>query len=220
MTRPSGLTLAIIAVAATLGIAIAGPYLPSAADAILGLFRGKAELTGEIFVTMKSGDVKRGADVEVGLVRVDGAFQSAWDAILRDYERAMDEGLARVNQARARAESINTSDFRRSFGAQMAVFDEKRVAIDEWKRATDVLSDVPAPFQQRARALIGPNLVTTVRGNADGRYAFKSISPGRYYVIAQHQIFDNHLKWAVPITLNPGENTLSLTNTNGSSPIP
>jgi hypothetical protein len=76
------MTIAIVVVASILFLAIAGPYIPGATTAVLGLFQGKAELSGEIFVTMKSGDVKRGADVEVGLVRVDDAFQEAWNGIL------------------------------------------------------------------------------------------------------------------------------------------
>jgi hypothetical protein len=92
--------------------------------------------------------------------------------------------------------------------------------LDDWDRANEALREVPVPFQQRARALVGPNLVTTVRANADGQYHFKDVPQGRYYVIAQHQVFENKLKWAVPITLKSGENALNLTNSNGNSPIP
>ena len=205
----SGMTIAIIAVAGILILAIAGPYIPGATTGIIGLFQGKAKLSGEIFVTMQSGDVKRGADVEVGLVRVDDAFQAAWDGILRDYRSVFDEGLKRSEQAQARYHSLPSTSF-----------DLRRAALEDWRQANAALGEVPGPFQQRARALIGPNLVTTVRGNADGRYHFTGVPQGRYYVIAQYKVFDNALKWAVPITLKSGDNTLNLTNSNGNSPIP
>jgi hypothetical protein len=80
----SGMSLAIGLVATILVLAIAGPYLPGAINAVLILFQRKAELSGEIFVTMKSGDVKRGADVEVGIVRADGQFLNAWTGLLEE----------------------------------------------------------------------------------------------------------------------------------------
>jgi hypothetical protein len=161
----SGMTIAIIAVAGILMLAIAGPYIPGATTGIIGLFQGKAKLSGEIFVTMQSGDVKRGADVEVGLVRVDDAFQAAWDGILQDYRSAFDDGLKRSQQAQARYDSLPSTSF-----------DLRRAALEDWRQANAALGEVPGPFQQRARALIGPNLVTTGRGNADGRY--HSPNPG------------------------------------------
>lgn len=123
----------------------------------------------------------------------------------------MDAAKTHVAASQARYESIPLRDFA-----------AKRAALDDWRRATNEAygSRVFDSLRQRARTLAGSNLVTTVRSNADGRYHFKDIKQGGYYVIAQHEVFDNKLRWAVPITLNAGENALNLTNSNGHSPLP
>jgi hypothetical protein len=50
------------------------------------------DLSGDVFVTMKSGDVKRAADVEVSLVSATGEFDDAWKKAAEDYKR--DHGVA------------------------------------------------------------------------------------------------------------------------------
>jgi hypothetical protein len=175
----SGMSLAIGLVATILVLAIAGPYLPGAINAVLILFQRKAELSGEIFVTMKSGDVKRGADVEVGIVRADRQFLDAWTALLQE----------------------STQILRTSTGT-----------LDAAERLL--------PTRTRARQLVGVNLVTTVRTNAEGRYRFEGVPPGTYLVIAQYQVFDNQVKWSVLVTLKSGENTFNFTNSNAGGVLP
>jgi hypothetical protein len=103
------MTLAIIAVSVLLVLGIAGPYLPGALSRVTALFQGKASLQGDIFVTMKSGDVKRGADVEVGVVRVDDEFLKSWEAILTDYTTVSAEIIQRSTDRRERAGVLSAS---------------------------------------------------------------------------------------------------------------
>jgi hypothetical protein len=103
------MTLAIIAVSVLLVLGIVGPYLPGALSRVTALFQGKASLQGDIFVTMKSGDVKRGADVEVGVVRVDDEFLKSWEAILTDYTTVSAEIIQRSTDRRERAGVLSAS---------------------------------------------------------------------------------------------------------------
>jgi hypothetical protein len=213
MKRPqlSGMTLAIIAVSVLLVLGIAGPYLPGALSWVTRLFQGKAALQGDIFVTMKSGDVKRGADVEVGVVRVDEELVKGWEAILADYDTAAATAIRqRSENRRTRADALSA----------VGRYDEALAVLSEADRDPDPLRDIREPFRQRARALIGPRLVTTVRTSAEGHFRFVDLPPGRYLVVAQHKVFDTALRWAVQTSLQSGENTLNLTTSNGNSPIP
>jgi hypothetical protein len=178
MTKPSGMTLAIGAVAVFLAAALVGPYVPSP-FAVYKFFQGPAALSGEVFVTMKSGDVKRGADVEIGLVRAELEFMEAWTALLKESTQSIQGATDMIN-----------------------------------------LAERLEPVRQRARQLIGPNLVRTVRANAEGRYRFVDIRPGTYMIIAQHQVFDNHLRWSRIVHLESGENSFNLTNSNSGGTLP
>jgi hypothetical protein len=52
-----------------------------------GAFASEAKLTGDLFVTMQSGDVKRGADVLVAVVPASRAFLDEWDTSRRGTSR-------------------------------------------------------------------------------------------------------------------------------------
>jgi hypothetical protein len=80
--RPSVMTLAIGAVSALLVVGVVWPYLPS---------RGPSpgDLSGDLYVMMQSGDVKRAGDVEVRLVPSTQALIPAWQALRTEYGAAV-----------------------------------------------------------------------------------------------------------------------------------
>jgi hypothetical protein len=52
-----------------------------------GAFASEAKLTGDLFVTMQSGDMKRGVDVLVAVVPASRAFLDEWEHVQAGYEQ-------------------------------------------------------------------------------------------------------------------------------------
>src|SRR3989304_1046855 len=66
-----------------------------------------ATVSGRVFVTMKSGDVKRGADVAVALVPATPAFDEEWQAIVQDFEKSLEEAIAASREAYSASEDAD-----------------------------------------------------------------------------------------------------------------
>jgi hypothetical protein len=81
-----------------------------------------AMLSGDVFVTMKSGDVKRGADVAVILVAATPEFDSEWNGLIAQFRkelRAADESATQSKSARdvaARQQATAFNAFLRGIG--------------------------------------------------------------------------------------------------------
>src|SRR5437867_12974291 len=60
-----------------------------------------AELSGDVYMTMKSGDVKRAADIEVVIVPASAELSARWRSMLDAFavERALLEAAIRTAQA-------------------------------------------------------------------------------------------------------------------------
>jgi ethanolamine utilization microcompartment shell protein EutL len=70
--------VAVLLAVLTLGACIAGWASSAWAE---------SKLSGDLFVTMQSGDVKRGADVLVALVANSPAFVQEWETVNTQYEQ-------------------------------------------------------------------------------------------------------------------------------------
>ena len=156
------------------------------------------EVSGTVYVTMRSGDVKRGADLEVGLIQdhvmseltkasVDfkasyGQAESAYQDATSGASAGNDEGLARVREAQGRVDAVRK----------------------EWL--------------DRAAKLVRTAAVKVTRTDVNGHYEFKGVSRGKYYIMASHRVFDNDLFWLVPVEVH-GAQTVDLSNSNTRSAL-
>lgn len=146
------------------------------------------QLSGDIFVTMQSGDVKRGAGVEVFLISDNPQFQTDWKAVIADRGPKLSRGLQAPNV------SMNGSS-------------------DKW--LLGLMIDL---YGDAALKLAGAHKAQSVRTDANGHYEIKSVKAGRYYVFARHQVFDERVVWMVPIDLTDGSRKLDLSNHNQGLP--
>ena len=126
---------------AHIAILVALSWLPSACQRT-------ATLSGDVFVTMKSGDVKRGADVAVVLVPKTSELDNQWNGLigaLREELNAAQQALQRAKAARDLADHQNQV----AFNAHMAAIRGGGAAIrgggdtsfSEWQAATQRASD-------------------------------------------------------------------------------
>jgi hypothetical protein len=84
----------------------------------MGLLAAESKLTGDLFVTMQSGDVKRGADVLVAVVPASRAFLDEWEQVQSGYEQEVASVVAAPNLTRA-----DVIRARRQYKVEVLAFD-------------------------------------------------------------------------------------------------
>lgn len=105
-----------------------------------------AKVSGDIFVTTKSGDVKRGADVEVLLVRGTRDFDAQWMAHVQSFKRDRDAAIATYRNKRAaeiessRDLDAAKSDFRQLSETRSADIESRRRSYAQGIRDLDASS--------------------------------------------------------------------------------
>jgi hypothetical protein len=195
-----------------------------------------ATLSGDVFVTMKSGDVKRGADVAVVLVPKTPEMDTQWSGL----NGAFRAELAAAQQASRRAKAASDVARHQWHVAHQAVLDSIRNSFDDYdatnKRSNSAMEraraaanaadqastrpfEIVLEFDKRAQALIAAKQVAAVRTDVNGRYRFSNVTPGAYYLHAAHQVFDNKARWWIPIQVKPGDQVTDLSNSNAGWPF-
>jgi hypothetical protein len=96
-----------------------------------GAFASEAKLTGDLFVTMQSGDVKRGADVLVAVVPASRAFLDEWEHVQAGYEQEVAPIAAEYDALEAQRKSLMTTDYR-----------DLRVSLQRSQQAGQVLNQM------------------------------------------------------------------------------
>ena len=148
------------------------------------------DVAGDVYITMRSGDVKRGADVEVFLVSPTTEFEQDWTKAQASF---------RDDLPAARAAAANAADMN---AAQAAV---RRIV---------------GQHQINAIELVKKHQMASVRTDVNGHYVKQQLLPGRYYIFSVHRVFDNVLFWFQPIEIRRGETTkLDLTGSNTGWPF-
>jgi hypothetical protein len=192
------------------------------------------DLSGDVFVTMKSGDVKRGADVEVALIPATAGFDSDWATALakfqKDYTDARAIYLAKqADQKRAELRasamtermtaSAGRSDFLARLDESSRASDEQFKAMRATSEAAKALGDVVRRHEDLAIAVIAKHKDRVVRTDVNGHYAMRGIKRGKYYIFARQEVFENRPHWFVPVELNAGEMKNDLSGSNSGWPF-
>jgi hypothetical protein len=180
-------------------------------------------ISGDVFLTMKSGDVKRAAGAEVLLIPVTPEFQDSWRALLAYLGNQYSAATAEEREATSRDEAATSRETaaKRAYeagsvnsGWDDAIAHRSATLTQRLERAKRVLA-VLEQAAPRGRAHLREAASRTIRTDVNARYEFKDIPAGKYYVCASHRIFDNQADWMIPVTVERGVAVrLDLSNAN------
>jgi hypothetical protein len=166
----------------------------------LALFAGGAcsvkpsthKISGDVFVTMVSGDVKRGAGIEVMLAAATVVSEAELNEVV--VNRAAGYGKARSlyreTADRSTADPLNKVLY--------------LIAIDN--------------YAKEVGAVARTHQVQGVRTDSNGRFEIKDLKPGKYFLFTRLQVFDEALVWMVPIDLTKASQKVDLSNHNQGLP--
>jgi hypothetical protein len=183
---------------------------------------------GDVYATMKSGDVKRGADVEVVIVRPTPDYDKEWKGLVVAFRTELEAASEAVKKAEEE-ESAQSTETDKSTATIKSLH---ALSTDALKRRHDVLTrqikamertndtkvaliSVRADYHAKAVALLQKGKIAAVRTDVNGHYSKDELEPGQYYLYAAHRIFDNSITWYVPLDVRRGKQTkLDLSGSN------
>src|SRR3990172_5461934 len=188
----------------------------------------KSELAGEI--TMRPGDVKPGADVEVVLIDRT-KFDQPWGDLVTqfkdDYHSARQElesasarssAQTKVAEATLNLWAINPAnpDYRARKDAEFQELNKagERVS-DSMRRLSSILTD----YQRRGLKLIREHQMASAKTDSNGEYKLVTQSQGKRYLYAHHRTSDRYFYWFVEVNLQPRTQRLDLTERNAGWPL-
>ena len=150
------------------------------------------KISGDVFVTMVSGDVKRGAGIEVVLAAASIVAEAEMNDIVAN--RAAEYGKAR-NLYRKTADRGTPDPLDKAL---------LLIAIDNY--AQDIGSVARKHEVQR------------VRTDSNGHFEIKDLKSGKYFLFTRLQVFDEALVWMVPVDLTKASQKVDLSNHNQGLP--
>ena len=164
-----------------------------------------SKLTGDLFVTMQSGDVKRGADVLVTLVTASSAFMKEWDYVQGDYEEEVAPVIAEFDK-------INTQYKARHIGVVDPLLDQMLDLVrSRW-------TPIQVKYEQAASEVVTKYTRTTTRTDVNGHFEMLRLPAGKYLIYASHSVSKTVIYWLVPVDVQ-GEAKVSLSNSNGKRSV-
>jgi hypothetical protein len=197
----------------------------------MGACSNGANLSGDVFITTSSGDVKRGGDVEVVLVAATDEFAGKWKLLIEEFRVAYEKAAARYEEAVARERHGSNEEHKALLGAMkpgldtkefyryMALSRERGVLLDrtleEKRRARAVVAD----YTGRGMSLLRDAAQRRVRTNVDGHYELKDVGYGKYLLAAEYVIGGTTYRWTHEITVEQRTVKADLTASNSNWPI-
>lgn len=191
------------------------PITLLAASLALLLAACSADVSGSVYVTMRSGDVRRGADVRVVLVREQ--FVSQWTDASATFRTSFEQARSAHEDAITRSQRA-TEEYLRGVGTRYVDRRHYDEATERRVEAARRMDAVRKEWLDHTATLIQRATVAAVRTDMNGYYEFKGVPRGKYYLVANHKVFEKDLFWAVPIEVRR-THTLDLSNSNSSSPL-
>lgn len=175
------------------------------------------DLAGNVFVTMQSGDVKRGADVEVVLLADTVQFEAEWKKLLAAFEKAKTEAdvvYEDAHRLEQQAFKVHLDDGLNEAASSAWAGAASRVdaAVENRGRVQQTSRDQALRLFQSGQPVVG-------RTDVNGHFELKGARRGKYFLFAHYKVFDNDLYWMVPVDISSATQTLDLSNSNAGWPF-
>ena len=157
-------------------------------------------LTGDVFVTMRSGDVKRAADVDVLIVPATPEFEAEWERLQSEYEERAKPLVAEYDSLTTQADSLRRQQTAMSGNPGAALQISKQI-IALLSQQMDLGRTRWGPLQQEyttmATRLLSQRATARIPTDVNGHFEV-SVPPGRYYVFSRYQLPRETLYWLLP----------------------
>jgi hypothetical protein len=159
-------------------------------------------LTGDVFVTMRSSDVKRAADVDVLIVPATPEFDAEWERLQSEYEERVKPIAAEHDSLSAQQESLrlsqSTASRSRDYRAALQISQQimglsqqnVRIGEDQWR-------PLQQEYTQAALRLLTQRATTRVPTDVNGHFEVK-LDAGRYYVFCRYVLPREVAYWLLP----------------------
>jgi hypothetical protein len=172
-------------------IVLATAFWPYWGAPISRLIGGRGDVSGDVFVSMASGEVRRAGDVEILLVAKTPAMVESWSSLHADFQRDFYPTFLKYLDAQGKPDRMGEA-------LQLAV------AVD----------DIVGRYNKRTREILEKHLHQRARTDVNGRFKFERASAGLYVLVAEHRVFDKTLRWFEPIEVTSHGVTINLSNSN------
>lgn len=206
----------------------------------LWVYMTHGKLSGNVYVSMKSGDSKKAAGIEILLLKVDDA-----DSFKEEIVKANLEALGSI--APLLDQSTEIKKMVDSYYSWYKFYSEEIDKIDsysfqiteyaknkkkefnenkekEWdsysqesKKYEDIIGKIKTirgDYNAKVLNLFSPKVINKAQTDVNGFYQFSRIKHGKYLVYAHFKVFDENIDWLFPVEVNQAEINLDLTNSN------
>jgi len=187
------------------------------------------KLSGNVYVTMKSGDVKKAAGIEVILLTI-----AQPEKLVKEIEqKKVDSDLAILAVYQATAQMMEELD---SLDKMEKIYKER---ANNYTYARDSSNETAAKYRReyiekseqlkpswakiaaikmehnkKMGELLFSGKSTKVQTDVNGVYEFQGLKRGKYLLLAMHKVFDNKITWLTVAEIKERENKLDLTTNN------
>jgi hypothetical protein len=171
---------------------------------------------------MKSGDVKRGADMQISLVGATEQFDAAWKKTVEEFTRDYGNARAKLKEAfEAQKQASKQAQEAESQAFNQLLEDSPltRHSSDKFIATSRQAREVRARYLALAQKMVADAQPRIARSDVNGHYQFQGVPAGRYYVFAERRVFDNDLRWKVVAEVKAGANRIDLSNSNAGWPF-
>jgi len=178
-------------------------------------FHEEGKVFGDIYVTMKSGDIKRVAvaGVDVVLYKVDNpnAVLQQIDSIQKQYMKLLTESVREygetVNEMQEKSDEytkFRDSCSEKAYEQSISKSAEKKLRIKQLK----------AEHNSKINGILTPFIFKKGKSDVKGHYEFTGAPYGKYIVFSSYSILEENGDWLYPIEVNNKENRIDLTTNN------
>jgi len=178
-------------------------------------FHKEGKVLGDIYVSVKSGELKRVAvaGVNVVLYRVDnpdavlqqiGSIQKQYIKLITEGEREYRETVNEIQQRSDEYTKFRDSSSEEAYEQSISKSAEKKLQIKQLK----------AEHNSKIEGILAPFIYKEGKSDANGHYEFSDAPYGKYIVYSYYSIFEENGDWLYPVEVNNKENRMDLTNKN------
>ncbi len=164
------------------------------------------KISGSIFATMQSGDVKRAAGTEIVLIKEDGSLISKYEQLQRDCRTEINPLFESYMKSNREVSDVLTPG-RYSQGAFASTHEENM-------KRQKLYEDATARCFTNIRVLLSNNTVQRANTDVNGTFLFSNVPFGKFYLYSQFDVFNNKLEWLEPVDLRANEIKIDLSNNN------